>query len=215
MSKARNPKVRCQYFKLVDPKRLKPHPKNPNRHTDEQIEIYGEIIEASGWRRAIVVSTLSGCVVTGHGALMAAKLRGWTEVPVDYQNFDTKAQELAHLVADNQLARWSTDDRRALAAVVEEVRDDGVDAALLALASYGKKTKAKAEVKEVIFSEVIMEENNYVVLIFRNQIDWLAAKTHFQLGTRYSTRTTGKPWSAGIGRVIDGAEYLGRMNATI
>lgn len=61
---------------------------------------------------------------------------------------------------------------------------------------------------EVEFSEYLGEANNYLVLLFDNDIDWLQARTHFGLKTVSSKRANGKEWSKGIGRVIDGAEYL-------
>ena len=65
---------------------------------------------------------------------------------------------------------------------------------------------------EIEFSEHLGESNNYVVLFFTNDIDWLNAQTHFNLKTVYSKRANGKPWSRGIGRVIDGASYLKKLN---
>ena len=50
--------------------------------------------------------------------------------------------------------------------------------------------------------------NNYIVLTFKNDIDWLTAQTHFDLETVSSKRQNGEPWSKGIGRVIDGSKYL-------
>lgn len=61
---------------------------------------------------------------------------------------------------------------------------------------------------EIEFSEVLGEAQNYVVLTFSNEIDWLAAQTHFRIKSVYSQRANGKPWSKGIGRVLDGAKYL-------
>lgn len=61
---------------------------------------------------------------------------------------------------------------------------------------------------DVEFSEFIGESNNYVVLKFDNDIDWLNAQTHFGLKTVSSKRANGKEWSKGIGRVLDGAKYL-------
>jgi hypothetical protein len=55
------------------------------------------------------------------------------------------------------------------------------------------------------------EENNYVVLFFDNDIDWLQAKTHFDLKTVKGKRANGKEWSKGVGRVINGAKYLKDM----
>ena len=63
---------------------------------------------------------------------------------------------------------------------------------------------------EIEFSEFLDESNNYVVLFFKNDIDWLQAQTHFSLKSVSSKRSNGKAWSKGIGRVINGAEYLNK-----
>lgn len=64
---------------------------------------------------------------------------------------------------------------------------------------------------DVEFSEELMEEHNYIVLYFSNNIDWLNAKTFFDLETVSSMRSNGKPWSKGIGRVVDGVKYIRKM----
>ena len=66
---------------------------------------------------------------------------------------------------------------------------------------------------EIIFSEHLNEANNYVVLFFDNDIDWLQAQTHFDLKTVSSKRQNGKAWSSGIGRVVSGAKYLDNIKA--
>jgi len=68
--------------------------------------------------------------------------------------------------------------------------------------------KAEIEEQEIEFSEYLEESHNYVVLLFDNDIDWLSAQTHFNLKSVHSKRQNGKPWSKGIGRVLNGAEYL-------
>ena len=64
---------------------------------------------------------------------------------------------------------------------------------------------------EVEFSEELLEEYNYVVLFFDNPIDWLQAQTFFNLESKYSKRANGKPWSKGIGRIVNGQKYIERM----
>ncbi len=64
------------------------------------------------------------------------------------------------------------------------------------------------EEQEIVFSEYLDEAHNYVVLLFSSEVDWLNAQTHFNLSSVHSKRANGKPWSKGIGRVLDGAEYL-------
>ena len=90
---------------------MTPHPRNPNRHGEKQIDLLARIIAHQGWRNPIVISARSGFVVAGHGRLQAALQLA--VVPVDVQEFATEADEWAHLVADNRLRRW----RRGSAAV--------------------------------------------------------------------------------------------------
>ena len=55
------------------------------------------------------------------------------------------------------------------------------------------------------FAMELDRESNYIVLKFDTDIDWIQAKTLFNLSSVASRRANGKPWSVGIGRVIDGA----------
>lgn len=102
--------IKCTYSNLVKITDLKPNPKNPNKHPDEQIEKLAKIIDYQGMRSPIVISTLSGLIVKGHGRLEAIKRLGWTEAPVDYQDYEDEAQEYADMVADNSLSEWSRTD---------------------------------------------------------------------------------------------------------
>lgn len=94
----------------VEIKKLKPHPKNPNKHSKEQIERLAEIIAYQGFRSPIVVSNRSGYIVAGHGRVEAAILNELTKVPVSYQDFTDDEQEYAHMTADNAIADWATLD---------------------------------------------------------------------------------------------------------
>ena len=67
------------------------------------------------------------------------------------------------------------------------------------------------EEQEIEFSEYLDEAHNYVVLLFDSEVDWLSAQTHFELKSVHSKRANGKPWSKGIGRVINGADYLNKI----
>lgn len=70
-------------------------------------------IRESGWRHPIVVSKLSGYIVAGHARRLAA-LAIQCDAPVVYQDFDTEADELAFLLADNRLAELAIVDQRIL-----------------------------------------------------------------------------------------------------
>lgn len=109
--------IRCLYDQLVAPKDLKPHPQNRNDHSKEQIIELAEILNYQGWRYPIKVSKQSGFITSGHGRLMAALLNKWTEVPVNFQDYDSPEQEYADVQADNAIALWAQMD-------LEKIRED-------------------------------------------------------------------------------------------
>lgn len=203
----KEPEVRCSFTRMVAVSELRPHPKNPNRHPREQLELFGKIIEHQGWRRPIRVSNLSGFITAGHGALEVARLKGWESVPVDFQDYEKPEDEIADLLADNQLAQLADLDEAGVKALLDELED-------VELAGFfaDEEGDDDAEQKpEVEFSEVLNESNNYVVLVFDNDVDWLQAQTHFELKSVTNRRQNGKPHTRGIGRVLDGAQYLNRI----
>ncbi|WP_301665959.1 site-specific DNA-methyltransferase [uncultured Alistipes sp.] len=113
--------VYCAHDAIVPVGQMRPNPKNPNMHPDEQLKRLGAIIRGAGWRNAITVSLRSGLIVRGHGRLAAAQLEGLAEVPVDYQNYASEAEELADLVADNRIAELADPDMQKLAGIFEEI----------------------------------------------------------------------------------------------
>lgn len=83
--------VFCAFDKIIAAEDLRPNPKNPNQHPEEQVELLAKIIRAQGWRAPVTVSTLSGMIVRGHGRYMAARLIG-CPVPVDYQDYPRRSR---------------------------------------------------------------------------------------------------------------------------
>ena len=116
--------VHCLYDKLVSTSELAPHPKNRNNHPDEQIERLAKVLKYQGWRYPVKVSKLSGFITSGHGRLLAARLNGWKEVPVNFQDYEDEAQEYADVQADNAIASWAELD---LAGINSDIGDLGPD----------------------------------------------------------------------------------------
>src|SRR5665811_2049346 len=100
-------KIHCSFDKMVDIESLKPNPKNPNKHPEEQIRLLSNIIKAHGVRTCIQVSNQTGFIIRGHGRYLAMKKLGLKKVPVNYQDYNSPAEELADLVADNKIAELS------------------------------------------------------------------------------------------------------------
>lgn len=100
-------KIYCKYDSLLNPKKLKNHPKNRNKHGQDQIDRLSELYKYHGIRHPIIVSNLSNCIVAGHGRKLAAIRAGIEEYPVVYQDFDSTETEYAFLQADNAIALWA------------------------------------------------------------------------------------------------------------
>lgn len=111
-------------LKMVPISNIVAHPRNANKHPFEQIERLSKIMEYQGFREPVIVSNRSGFLVAGHGRIEAAKLLGLTEVPVLFQDFENEAQEYAHMIADNEIARWAELDQMM---VKDDLKDLGLD----------------------------------------------------------------------------------------
>jgi ParB-like chromosome segregation protein Spo0J len=125
--------IHCSFNEMVPLDKLKPNPRNPNIHPDNQIEKLSKIIENHGWRHPITVSKRTGFVVAGHCRLYAARLLGVRSVPVDYQNFKNEAEELAVLVADNAIQELAETDSGKLADIAQELGSASYDLSLAAI----------------------------------------------------------------------------------
>ena len=119
--------VYCAYDEILPIGQLRPNPKNPNKHPQEQIEKLGKIIRGNGWRNAITISTRSGLIVKGHGRQLSAELEELKEVPVEYQNYESEEAELADLTADNRIAELAEIDSKMLADVFADIDTGAID----------------------------------------------------------------------------------------
>jgi len=129
------PLVKCAYDKLVPTVELRPNPKNYRQHPKKQIQLIGDIIAKTGWRRPVTVSTLSGLIVKGHGAHAAAvamrywgffnlethnELEGETNEPNDYEEIYRERRYDLCEAEPSSIMRSAGISRRSL---IEALRD--------------------------------------------------------------------------------------------
>lgn len=193
---------------LEDILNLVPYAKNPKNHDKKDISLIIKSIKRNGWGDPLLVCPETKEVLSGNGRLMAAKELGMEQVPVVYAPKGLTEKQKADLViASNKLVEISgyNDNLRYLMEEFGLNQDDfGID--------LSKETKKKDEDEEgeVPFTEELLEEHNYIVLYFDNQVDWLQAQTVFEkflqkkqaLGSKEGFR------KMGVGRVVNGADVL-------
>ena len=120
--------INClEQITMVPTHELVPHPRNPNKHPEEQLRLLAKIILATGWRHPIVVSKRSGFVISGHARLIVAERLGLNEVPVNYQDWPSEAREWADLIADNRITELAEMDRPMLKDLLQEIDTGEID----------------------------------------------------------------------------------------
>lgn len=119
--------IHCKYDSLVPVGELQPHPKNRNKHPQDQIERLAKILMYQGVRAPIVVSRRSGKIVKGHGTLQAIKKNGWQEAPIVIQDFEDDDQEWLFVQSDNAIANWAELDLSGINADIVDLGPFDID----------------------------------------------------------------------------------------
>ena len=202
-------------IKNIAVKDLIPYEKNTKRHDDVQINNVAESIRQYGFVQPIVIDK-NNVVVIGHCRLLAAKKLKMEKVPCVCVDDLTEEQVKALRIVDNKSneSDWLND--------ILELELPDVDLSAFDFDFGLDKKKGKEEIEgEVPFTEVLGEENNYIVLKFDNTVDWLQLESLFDLETvkAYSSRTDGKITKnmtrAGVGRVVNGADFLNKLGVDL
>ena len=180
---------------------VKNNPKNPRFIKDDKfrklvksIEEFPQMLEL----RPIVVDE-NNIVLGGNMRLKACKEAGLKEIFIVKAENLTEEQKDEFIVKDNVgFGEWDW-DMLANTFDAEQLEDWGLDVPGL---------KEPNEEGEIFFSSEIDQRSNYVVLKFSTDIDFLNIQTLLGLESTYSRRANGKPWSKGIGRVVDGVDAI-------
>ena len=198
--------------KLAD---IVPYANNTKKHDETQIKNVAESIKKYGWVQPLVIDN-DGTIVIGHCRALAAEKLGIEEVPCVVVSDLTEDEINALRIVDNKTneSPWDFD---LLSAELPEIDLSDFDFDF-GIGDEEEKTEiVEDEAPEVEFSEILGEENNYLVLQFKTDIDWLNAQSIFGLETvkSYSTRKDGKVAKnmerKGVARVLDGAKVLNEL----
>lgn len=204
-------------IKMVNIEDVLPYENNVKKHPDDQVERIANSIKEFGFKQPLVIDK-DNIVVIGHGRLLAAQKLGMTEVPVIRADDLTDAQINALRLADNKTneSEWDLDAlEEELAGLMEELDMTGFGFSNIDTGDDAQGEEEQEQIKpEVQFTEVLLEEHNYLVLYFTNSVDWLnlCSLLNLQPKANLSTRKDGKITKGmervSVGRVMDGAKAL-------
>ena len=206
-------KMNIVYKKVKD---LIPYENNP-RNNDEAVDYVAKSIEEFGFKVPVVVDK-DNVVVAGHTRLKACEKIGISEVPCIVADDLTEDQIKAFRIADNKVSEYAQWDNDKLNMELMDIDIDMSEFGIFDMED-GEKLdiEDKEEKPEIEFTEVLGEEHNYIVLYFDNDIDWLQAKSLFDIKPKknLSTRKDGKisenMLTVSTGRVLNGADAIERL----
>ena len=198
-------------------KELKPYKKNAKKHPKEQVERIANSIKEFGFfkHRAVAIDKDDN-VIEGHGRILAAKKAGLTQVPTICLDDMTDEQIKAWRLIENKTAESSYDEAM-ISKEIEELLQSDIDMEAFGFSVDILEDETMEVEPDVPFTEILNEENNYIVLKFNNKIDWLNAMGMFGIekAKAYPTRKEGNKKSlgmrAGVGRVLDVQKALERV----
>lgn len=187
---------------------IEPYKNNP-RSNDKAVEAVAESIDSFGFKVPLVVDK-DGVIVTGHTRFKAAQMLGLEEVPTIVADDLSEEKLKAYRIADNKVAEASTWNKDLLKIELENLDDifTGFDDAELDKLFEDQNIDKKPEVE---FTEELGEESNYLVLYFDNTVDWLQAQSVFDLKTVKALDSKPGFEKKGVGRVINGTEFINKM----
>ena len=110
----------------IDPDKLIPNPRNPRKHSRQQIRALAGSMRRLGNNNPILVDEKLG-IVAGHARAEASKLAGYKTVPVIVLGNLTPSELQAYMIADNQFNERSTWDDHILAVHLKELSDLAAD----------------------------------------------------------------------------------------
>lgn len=134
---------------FLDPRALKPHPKNSRKHSPEQITQLVASFTQFGFNGVVVIDE-DDVILAGHGRTEAAIRALLATVPCLRRTGLTAEQKAAFVIADNQIGLNSEWDEDMLAQQLDELSSSGLDlsslgidaSALAALESPSTRTAA-------------------------------------------------------------------------
>ena len=201
------------HLEWLNPYDLQANPLNPRTHPQAQRRALHASLTSLGWVQPLLLNARTGRLIDGHMRRQQAIESGITEVPVLVVDLDEHDERTA-LASIDSITSLATVDNRAMDALLESIR-----------LHEPELTSALEETEQLMEQGVFDipappatnrvhlvpgERYNYVMLLFRTEIDWLAAMEHFDIGEpaidmMHNSRVVGRT------RVIEGSEYLGRV----
>jgi hypothetical protein len=195
-----------------DPAKILANPNNWRSHSAAQKSALSGMLDEVGWVAQVIKNKRTGRLIDGHLRVELAKSRKEKKIPVSYVDLSAKEEAIV-LAAFDPLGDLAGKDSKRLRALIAEL--DPVSESLKGfLDDLGDPdadgTKDKPEMR---FSEELLEEHNFVVLYFDNEVDWINLQSMLNLKSVKALHSRKGFNSAGVGRVVRGPKAIEMIQA--
>ena len=201
-----------EIMEIVKISAIKANSKNPRIIKDEKfrklVQSIREFPQMLEKRPLVCFTDVDGkyVVLGGNMRLKAAQEIGLKEMPIILADDWTQEQRDEFLIKDNVgFGEWDWDQ------LANEWDEDLLDKWGLDLPlgfDEIKETKDIPDIGEIEFAEELLLEHNYIVLYFDNPMDWEVAQELYGLKQVKSKTSAEKTQKIGIGRVINGKNFI-------
>lgn len=199
-------KLKIEYMNIND---LKTYERNAKVHTEEQIEQIKESIRQFGMNDPIAIWR-NNEIIEGHGRLIACQELGIKEVPVLRLDGLSDKDRKAYMLAHNKITMNTEFDERLLELELLNLDVDMSKLGFNVEQDLETEKKEKERDRRIESMELkAFEHYDYVVFIFKNQMDWLNIINEFDI--KKVDAGYGKTKKIGVGRVIDGKRLLEKI----
>lgn len=198
--------------------KLNPAVYNPRVISESQMAKLVKSIDHFGFVEPVIVNK-DYTIIGGHQRIKAFEILGRDSVPCVFVDLDKQNEKALNIALNKMGGEFDVD---MLQSLLGELNLSGLDMDLTgfdtldAIFDISDEETEETEIKpEIVFTEILREEHNYIVLYFDNDLDWL------QLESLYPLKQVRKPISIkngninndkmaqyGVGRVINGAEFM-------
>jgi len=201
--------------KIVNVADLKPLKNNPKKHPSWQIE---RLIQSINNSKSVEPKLLQPIctdtelmVLIGNGRHDAIKQMGWKKIEVNVLEGLTTDEKMQLAILDNKSISLEWDEE-LLAKSLPKLVDKGLETGFTEkeIADLIAKTTSLPSMDEVPYdmSPRLYEKYNYILLFFRNEIDFLFASQLFNLK---KMKDRMKPQKVGLYRAVDGMEAIKKI----
>ncbi len=191
----------------VDINKLTPSEYNPRKASDKEWGDLRASLKKFGFVDPIIVNKnkdRENVIIGGHFRVEVAKKMGIERVPVVYVDLDIERERELNLRLNKNSGQWDW----GLLANFDEglLREVGFSDNEMKKLFQEDKVEGEEE-----FSSEILEENNYILFVFDNALDWGFIKERFGIKTVDSLDSKEGYRRRGVGRVLNGKKLIEKL----